>query len=348
MYQLAFDEELCATCETCDCLTRCQYMDVDRETARKEMLGIAGGEDSFVLHDCVTCYGCEEYCNRGNHPFYLIVQRQEENDILPLPRPLVTYGVQMAVPWRGDLEIEEVTSPVLSLGVFPQLESLIQGRLFDGVSLLSTDRRTSFHLFCQLMYLHYARISVINDRLPGVIDNIARHGVEEVIFLHDECYGTYTSYASAFGIEVPFRPIHLFEFLHGRLVELSEEIRPLGYKVAYQRPCSSRLSSDKLHFVDDIFEKIGVDKPAREYEGENALCCAGVIRSLRQPGSVQRAKEIQQRNIRDMLDAGAQFCVINCPACMGTLAGPLLSAGLMPIFMSDLCRLAIGEQPAGR
>jgi len=348
MYQLAFDEDLCVSCENCDCLTRCQYMDVETDTAREEMLKIADGEDSFVLRDCVTCYGCEEYCEKGNHPFYLIVQRQEEKDILPLPRPLVTYGVQMGVPWRGDLEIEDVTEPVLSLGVFPQLASLIQGKLFEGVSLLSKDKRTTFHLFCQLMYLHYARISVINDRLPKVIENIARHGVNEVIFLHDECYGTYTSYASAFGIEVPFTPIHLFEFLHDRLTDIKDKIKPLGFKVAYQRPCSSRLSSDKLHFVDDIFDLIGADKPEREYEDENALCCAGIIRSLRQPGSIQRAKEIQQRNIQDMLDVGAQFCVMNCPACMGTLAGPLLNAGLMPIFMSDLCRLAIGEKPAGR
>jgi Fe-S oxidoreductase len=254
----------------------------------------------------------------------------------------------MAVPWRGDLEIEEVTEPVISLGVFPQLASLIQGRLFEGVSLMSEDRRTAFHLFCQLMYLHYARISVINDRLPQVIDNIARHGAKEVIFLHDECYGTYTSYAQAFGIDVPFKPVHLFEFLHGRLLELRDEIRPLGYKVAYQRPCSSRLSPDMLHLVDDIFELVGVEQPEREYVGENALCCAAVIRGLRQPGSVQRARDIQQRNIQDMLDAGAQLCVMNCPACMGTLAGQLLEAGIMPIFMSDLCRLAIGEQPAGR
>ncbi len=348
MYELSFDSDLCASCPTCDCLTKCQYIDIDREAAREEILKIAAGEDSSVLHDCVTCYACEEYCQPGNHPFYLIVRQQEALDVPPLPRPLITYGVQMAVPWRGDLEIEQVKEPVVSLGVFPQLASLIQGKLFDGVSLMSDDRRTSFHLFCQLMYLHYARISVINERLPGVIDNIARHGAREVIFLHDECYGTYTSYAQAFGIDVPFKPVHLFEFLHGRLLELRDDIRPLGYKVAYQRPCSSRLSPQMLHLVDAIFELIGVEQPEREYTGENALCCAAVIRGLRQPGSVQRAREIQQHNIQDMVDAGAQLCVMNCPACMGTLAGPLLDRGVMPIFMSDLCRLAVGEQPAGR
>lgn len=348
MYELTFDEDLCATCATGDCLVKCQYLSFDPDGAREEMARIAAGEGSSVLTDCVTCYACEEYCGRGNHPFYLIARQQEALDREPLPRPLITLGEQMAVPWRGELKVREVSEPVLSLGVFPQLRSLIQGKLFEGVDVISEDRRTSFHLFCQLMYLHYGRTSLINERLPGVIDKLARHGAREVIFLHDECYGTYTHYARAWGIEVPFKPVHLFEFLHSRLLELRDLITPLGFKVAYQRPCSSRLSPQMQHHVDDIFDLIGVEQPEREYVGENALCCAGVIRGLKQPGSVQRAREIQQRNIQDMVDAGATLCVMNCPACMGTLAGPLLDRGLMPIFMSDLCRLAVGEQPAGR
>ncbi len=214
MYELTFDEDLCATCATGDCLVKCQYLSFDPDGAREEMARIAAGEGSSVLTDCVTCYACEEYCGRGNHPFYLIARQQEALDREPLPRPLITLGEQMAVPWRGELKVREVSEPVLSLGVFPQLRSLIQGKLFEGVDVISEDRRTSFHLFCQLMYLHYGRTSLINERLPGVIDKLARHGAREVIFLHDECYGTYTHYARAWGIEVPFKPVHLFEFLH--------------------------------------------------------------------------------------------------------------------------------------
>ena len=56
MYGLTFDAATCLSCEANDCLTRCQYMDIDRETAKAEITKIANGEDSFVLHDCVTCY----------------------------------------------------------------------------------------------------------------------------------------------------------------------------------------------------------------------------------------------------------------------------------------------------
>lgn len=346
MFELRFDERKCSACQTGDCLTRCQYMDIDKDTAKAEMRKIINGEDSFVLHDCVTCYACEEYCKMGNHPFYLIVERQEELNIPPLPKPLIKRGVQMGIPFRGEPTIEEVKEPALSLGVFPQLGYLTQGKLFEDVSFISTDPRTMFHFFCQLMYLHYARTSVIKERLPGIIETIAKHNAKEVIFLHDECYGTFASYAPAVGIEVPFKPVHLFEYLYNRLKELKDDIKPLNLKVAYQRPCSSRLSSDKYHFVDDIFNLIGVDSE-REYVGENALCCAGTIVGQRKEGRRQLAADVQRRNIEDMINAGAELCVFNCPACFDTLAELVAQRGIRPIYMSDLCRLAIGEKPAG-
>jgi len=60
MFELRFDERKCVACRTGNCLAKCQYMDIDRDTAKAEMVKIFNGEDSFVLHDCVTCYACED------------------------------------------------------------------------------------------------------------------------------------------------------------------------------------------------------------------------------------------------------------------------------------------------
>ena len=347
MYTLKFDVEKCHNCQTQACLTRCQHLNIDQEVAQREILKIARGEDSFVLHDCLTCYACEEYCPMGNHPFYLIVERQEALNIPPVPRPLIQRAVNLGVPFRGEPEITEVHGPVLNMAAFADLIGLIQGRLFEGLTVISTDDRKMFHYFCQLMYLHYGKSSVIKERLPRIINTINKHKPTEVICFHDECYGTYTSYCPAVGIDVPFRPIHFHEFLHHRLTELKEAISPVNLKVANQRPCSSRLSPDKHHFVRDIFELIGARYVEREYVGENALCCAGAIQGQRREGSRKRAIEIQRKNVEDMKKAGAEVCIFNCPACLQTL-GPLVTAeGIKPMHMSDLCRLAIDERPAG-
>jgi ferredoxin len=347
MYTLKFDEQKCLRCPTHACLTKCRYMDIDKDSAREEILKIERGEDSFILHDCVTCYACEEYCPMNNHPFYLIVQRQEELNVPPLPRPLIQRGINMGVPFRGDPIIEEVNGKALLMGAFADHMFLIQGRLFEGLPVISSDPRKMFHYFCQLMYLHYSRMSVINERLPKIIDTISMHNVTEVVCFHDECYGAYTSYCPAMGIDVPFKPIHLFEFLYHRLLELKDQIRDVNLRVAYQRPCSARLSPDKHHFVEDIFRLIGAEPVPRTYSGEDALCCGGAIEGRRREGSRKRAVELQRCNISDMADAGAEVCVFNCPACFHTMEHSVAQKGIKPVYMSDLCRLAIGERPEG-
>lgn len=65
MVSLKFDENVCAPCPSPDCLLKCQYMKFDGNEAQEEMMKVVKGKDSRVLHDCVTCYACEEYCRRG-------------------------------------------------------------------------------------------------------------------------------------------------------------------------------------------------------------------------------------------------------------------------------------------
>jgi len=347
MHTLQFDENKCLNCQSRDCLMKCQYIEIDRNRAQEEILKMARGGDSFVLHECVTCYGCEEYCPMGNHPFYLIVERQEAFDVPPVPRPLVRRAVNLGLPFRGEPGIKEINGPVLNMAAFSDLMPLIQGRLFEGLPVISTDGRKMFHYFCQLMYLHYAKSSVIKERLPGVIGTIMSHKPAEVICFHDECYGAYTSYCPSVGIDVPFTPVHFFEYLYNRLEELKDIIRPVNLKVAYQRPCSSRLSPDKHRFVREIFQSIGANEVGREFVDENALCCGGTIQGQRREGSRKRAAAIQKKNVEDMKKAGAQVCVFNCPACLQTLGGMTAREGIRPVYMSDLCRLAIGETPTG-
>ena len=339
--KLKFDEKLCATCPTYDCLVRCQYMDIDKATAKAEMEKMIKSQDSFVPRRCVTCYTCEEYCKRGNHPFYLITDLQEKKGILPMPKPLVTQSVNVGVPGRRDIqEFYGATEPAISLCLFPTYINSIQGKLFENVSII-----LGRYFFCQLMYLHFGNPSLIRERLPEIIENIARHNFKELIFFHDECYSTFTSYASAYGIKVPFKPIHLFEYLYNKLKEHESEIKPLNIKAAYQRNCSSRLAPKKEHFVDDIFSLIGVERVARKYDRENALCCAGVIRGQQR---YDLFVDVQKRNVEDMVNAGAEYCVFNCPACFDYLSEAVAKKGIKPIMMHDLCKLALGEKTAGK
>ncbi len=344
MYQLKFDENVCASCETYDCLVRCQYMDLNLEKAKEERWKIIRGEDSQVLRDCATCYACEEYCPYGNHPFYQLVELQEARGFHPAPKPIEKQQVRMMAP-RGTVEQQELKSPLIDLCAFGMFEKYsIQGKIFEDVSTVSGN-----DIFCNLMFLHFAKNSVIKERLPKSIENISKYylepnNIQEVVCFHDECYGTLTSWAPAFGIDVPFKPVHFFDFVLGRMKELKSEIKQLPLKVAYQRPCSNRLIPETQHYVDDILELIGVERVKRKYDGENALCCGGVLLSQ---GKDDLAEDLQKRNLDDMADAGATACVFNCQFCLIMLGEMVAANGMMPLLLSDLCRLALGEQLKG-
>ena len=337
MYRLKYDENLCKTCPTGDCLVKCQYMDVKKERAVEERVKIGQGKDSFVLQDCVTCYGCEEYCSRGNHPFYLITERREEKGILTSPRAITKQWINIGEP-QGKYRLGDIKEKMLSFGFMGEFLKMVRGKIFEDVM---PSYIFGQEFFCNVVYIHFANTSIIRERLPIVMDNFKKLGVKEVICMHDECYGSFAHLAPAYGIDVPFRPVHYFEYLYSRLNELKDEIRPLNIKVAYQRPCSSRLSSGKHHFVRDIMELIGVDLVEREYQDENALCCGGIYAMC---FGYELSTDVQRRNIDDMAAHGAEYCVFNCPACQSSIGVKVGKRGIKPVHLIDLCKMAIGEK----
>jgi Fe-S oxidoreductase len=339
MYELKFDPSLCEQCGSIDCVMKCQYIDMTLEQAREERLKLAKGEHSTILEECVTCYACEEYCPYNNHPFYHIVELQEKLGVHPAPKPIEESQVRMMAP-RGRIESEELTEPLIDLCFFPMLRGSIRGKLFEGASVIQGS-----DVFCNLMFLHFARNSAIKERLPLIIDNIMnyylkRNNIEELICFHDECYGTYTKWAPAFGIEVPFKPVHLFDYFRRRLTELKNEIKPLNISIAYQRNCSTRLIPEIEEVLNDVFDLIGARRVEREYDYEKALCCGGPMEAQQR---FDLAEENQNKNIDDMKEAGVTHCVFNCPFCFFTLMEKVSKAGIIPIMISDLCHQALGE-----
>jgi hypothetical protein len=337
MYALKVSEKVCATCPSADCLLKCQYMTFDKKEAHEEMMKVVRGEESRVLHDCVTCYACEEYCTRGNHPFYLISERREEKGIYTAPRPITNQWINMT-QMQGKQMAGKIEDTALSCCFIPDLAGLGSGEIFKDVASAAA---FGAEFMCPAVHTHFARMSVIRERLPIVIENFRKLGAKEVICLHDECYGTYTSIAPAYGMDVPFKPVYYMDFLLDRMRELKGKITPLNITVAYQRPCSNRLIPDKHHLVKEILDLIGVGMPDREYQDENALCCGEILRSV---SGYKLADDIQQRNIDDMKQTGAEYCLFNCPACQSSLSDKVSKNGLKPVHIIDLCKMAIGEK----
>jgi len=331
----------CNECENIDCLTRCQWIEfTNLAEARKEREKMNNRENSRVLSECMTCFACEEYCPYHSHPFDLITELQEEFNSLAIPQKILENTIERFAPYPV-LKLKEIdpTKPVLNKCGLAQINSeRLKGRLFDSLQYVSGK---SF--FCNLIYHHYARDSIIKKRALIIMQNIKEQGIKTMICFHDECYGFYASYCPRNNINLPdgFEAIHIYEYLYNYLKDHQNDIIKLNLKMAYQRSCSNRFIPDIDDWVDKICKIIGVKRVPREYDRENALCCAGIFSTL---GKTQLLLETQNKNIQDMLDFGAEVVVYNCSMCLESLGSKAARKGLKNYLLSDLCRMALRDE----
>jgi len=322
-------------CNLCgDCLVKCLYVGYDKERAVKEVTLLMEGKEAPILSKCTTCCACREYCPTGADPFDLINKMQEKFNAFPVG-PSGTAWIDLASQVPNQVVPGDPGKPVLSLCVMEnQLpEDCISGQMFDGLTFARGG-----DYFCYIGYVHAGKESPIAQNAQRFIDNIAGLG-KEIIFLHDDCYAMVDAKVKDYGIKVPFKYMHILEYMRNYLRDNRSKIKKLGKKVAYQRPCASRYTPEKDCFVDEIFELIGVERPKRKYEREAALCCTGAIIRV----FPELAQEVQAKNVDDAIACGADALVTLCPMCDRVLRRPTTARNFPKVYITDLCRMALGE-----
>ncbi len=332
-----FYEERCDFCG--ECLERCHYLDFDKESGAEAFRKLVAGEKSDWLYDCITCIACNEYCPKDARPFDLIIQRMEEAGDFTDPALRAKMASRFAA--EGEPKAMEPADRAISLCVMEgSMPWAIHGKLFEGLPAMK-----GRHFFCNVLFAHMGDESIMRDRLQGLVDNLAKSGAKEIVFIHDDCYALLKGLAPEYGIELPFRPVPIFEHILDYLKAHPEDVRKLGMKVAYQRPCASRYTPEKDPLLDEIFDLIGVERVKREYDGINQLCCgvelAGPNLKLFPRG--KNYEPFREMNVKDAREAGAEAMIYLCPMCYKTLGQKVLDYGMKNYMISDLCRLALGE-----
>lgn len=322
-------------CDLCgDCLVKCQYVDYDKNKAASDIKLLMFGKDADILHKCVTCCACREYCPTGADPFDLVLKMLEKTHAFPIsPEGVNIFSLAPMIP--AEVTAGDPDKPVLSLCVMQLPEGAVDGQMFKGMPIARGG-----DYFCYVGYMHAGMESPLAQNAKKFIDNLAAIG-RDIVFLHDDCYAMVDAKVKDYGIKVPFKYMHILEYMRNYLRDNRSKITRLNKKVAYQRPCASRFTPDKDKYVDEIFELIGVQRPVRKYERESALCCtAAFVRVY-----PQLAAEVQTKNLDDAIQIGADALVTLCPMCDRVLRKPTSEKGLRKIFITDLCRMALGEKP---
>jgi Fe-S oxidoreductase len=328
-----FKPDLCDLCG--DCLVECQWMDVDRDQAVAWMTEMKNGNPSPAVDQCITCYACNEICPQGANPFDLIADFQEKAAKIMPPDKAAEQEARFT--FTGELKgFPTGEDRIMSICVFGKTDGhLIQGELYDLPQVGGKP------YFCWVLFSHTGAPSIQERHAQEFVDRLAMTGAKEVVCFHDDCYTMLTTLASEYGIEVPFRPIHLAEYLVEYLKAHKDRVKPLDVDLAYQRPCASRHTPEKEHFIDELFDLAGVRRVTREYDREKAMCCAGVKFML----NMGDPRPDQERNINDAKSAGAKGMVCLCPMCMHSMAGTAKDLEMPLIFLGDVARMALGEIP---
>jgi len=329
-------------CDLCgDCLVKCRYVDYDKDKAVSEIKLLMEGKAADILNSCITCNACVENCPTGADPANLIFKMQEKIGTSPLvanAKPVLDELAKGLEGGNGDRQLLEgdPDKPVLSFDSFQFSqfpEGTLESRLFKGMTVVRGNEYMSL-----VGLVHLGGESFAEKYGRKVIDRLAELG-KDIVYIHNEGYVLAHVKAKELDINVPFKYMHLFEYLREYLKDNQSDINRLDKKVAYQPNCATRWLPEQDVWLNEIFDLIGAERPARQYQGVDAVCCTGpIIRSNR-----KLAVEIQESNVKDALDCGAEAMITICPICDAVMRRPTSQFGLNKIFITDLCRMALGE-----
>ena len=332
-----FHRELCKLCG--DCLVNCMFNEYSRDQAIAERKALMEGKWAPILRNCASCHSCNERCPEGANPWDLIGRLQG-----------IYREVDTGDYWAERVRAVDEERLGLLAAPLPEradtvLLTCIVGtgapEIFDSLLYSGARRLVGPPYYCNNGLEYFGEEEGQRARAQGFVDVIARFQPREVVCYHDQCYFLLTYRMPEYGIDVPFRPVHLFEHLVRTVRQHQGMVRPLHLKVAYQRPCSSRNTQDKEHFLDELLELLGCERVAREYDRENALCC-GAMYGAR--GLSDKAVTAALTNVEDSLEHGAEALLCLCPSCMRNYAQLAPERGLPVYHVSELCQIALGEE----
>ncbi len=329
-------------CDLCgDCLVKCRYVDYEKDKAASEIKLLMEGKAAEILDRCITCNACFQYCPTGADPADLIYKMQEKigtGSIVVNFKPYIDMLIKAFEDGSGRSQVIEGApdKPVLSLDSFQFKqfpEGTLESILFKGMTVVRGSQYASL-----VGMVHMGGASLAEKYGRKVIEGLAALG-KDIVYMHNEGYVLAHVKAKELSIGVPYKYRHLFEYMRDYLKNNQSDITKLNKKVAYQPNCAVRWIPEQDVWLNEIFDLIGVERVSRKYEGRDALCCGGPALAVNR----ELATNIQNDNIKDAIDNRAEAMITICPMCDVVMRDQTSKSGLPQIFISDLCRMALGE-----
>lgn len=357
-------------CEQCgECLAHCPIISYTPEEAKEEMRRlIEGRETEHLLTECQSCFTCNFYCKKDNHPASLILTRWNEQyereglkvrgryymTLHPNYPNFRTYAAERMNPeelailekWKSlePLKGDTLTYPGCNVILTP---TLTQTSLFEGL-----DIRGRLEYCCgeTLFRTGYKdALHQVTTRLDKWFNTLKP---KHLLVLCTAGTNVFRNVLPHYGLTYKFESITSYieylwkKFESGEIAVTNQ----LNMTLTIQDSCYSKMfGDDYMDLPRKILNRIGCKVVEMPYNRENMRCCgiaAGFsVDSAYHPFKIRNATV---ENIKMAKKTGADALCVYCSGCNQTYhtAEKLYFGRDLPIYhIVELIQLAIGETP---
>ena len=321
-------------------------------------LGLLSGElklDEILSHklmSCVLCSECVDFCPAGlDIPNLILGARISSKVYEALPESLAK--VIENIKTKGTPHGKDVTEKSKWFDLVGEVEKEGDVLLWSGCTSALTNPNlvaTAYKLLkkleggsvtalrnepcCYAMYVYTGNLDAYKEEILKVIERVKEAKAKVLVSLCPACTRSFRIYSKLVGIELPFRVLHVSEYLHEKLVKDGKKIAlPNPLTAAYHDPCTLVRGlgvKDKQREVLSSIENL----KWLEMKGTRNCCGGGGAYGLYQP---DWSAKISSRRLKDVPE-GVKTIITTCPTCEATFKKAIKRENL-DIEVKDLVTL---------
>lgn len=351
-----FNTDTCKGCGTC--LTKCPFLALPRDEARKEVAALADGKgkkESFL--NCAGCGYCNIICPTQSNPSHI---RREAKRLKSSEK-----GVNML-----SLMTDDVPLNLMSIGLaFEKHRKEEKLKRYAGTK----DSKEVFYLGCSLSYIHtdLTETSLLRD-LPMIggmefccggyvhtqfseaetaakgrqlLHKLKQIGVERLVSFCPECENMISQVYPSLIPEFDIKSRNFVQyFLDSHELGQADFKHPINKKVTVHDSCAFRNMDPKIHEeIRRLLTLLGAEVVEMKHNKTKTMCCGAPL-AVRNPALVA---EVTEKRALEAKATEAEMMVVGCTGCFNL--APRVEAHGMEIFhILELLQMAIGETPPHR
>ncbi|MHA1147970.1 MAG: 4Fe-4S dicluster domain-containing protein [Promethearchaeota archaeon] len=338
-YMDCCDWSQCTLCG--ECLMQCPVLELDKETAVKEVKQLLDGKHAEnVFNKCTLCFNCNQYCPEGLRPHELILQRVIENRKGKIKNYLLymvngmpggdmfnDYYAKMSAEEKKILEKwAEIPSAgskdILWVGC---LGKTICKSLDNSEILKELPKFGPPDVCCGELAYRLIGWECYTEVVERILKRFEKLDIKRMVCYCASCYNFLNNVLpTVYGKKLPFELISMYEWLLEKYEKGEIKLKkPLKYKkgLAISESCYvSELGSEFQSALRKIYEAAGANLVELPHHGENNLSC-GMVSIGRNMSLINGALKTSKNKYKDFKATKSKDIALNCPGCYLGLKG---------------------------